>query len=124
MIKLRTALFTLLKTLHPRVYFHVAPSTAVMPYVVYDFPNSFTQEEQERFVMDIDVWDDSTDTTALETLAETIWNTLHKHHHIDNDIQFSINRQTRFTMVDDDPRIRRRKQTYEIRYYDRGLNNG
>lgn len=122
MIKLRIALVTLLKTVHARVYFNDAPDTAVMPYVVYDFPNSFTQEEQERFVMDIDVWDDSTDTTALETLAETIWNTLHKHRHIDDDIQFTINRQNRFPMKDDDPRIRRRKQIYEIRYFDRRLN--
>lgn len=123
MSNLRKALLALLETIHPRVYFEDAEDDAVMPYVVFDYPNSLTQEEQERFMMDIDVWDDNADTTELETLAESIWNKLHKHHHIDNDIQFSINRQNRGTLRDDDPRIRRRKQTYEIRYYDRRLND-
>ncbi len=123
MIKLRKHIKTTLLTAHPRVFFYDAPETAVFPYIVYDFPNSFVNEEQEVILMDVDVWDDSSDTTELETIAGDVWQKLHKHHHIDEDIQLSIHRTTRFTVTDADSRIKRRKMIFEVRYYDRRLTN-
>lgn len=121
MIKLRTRLNILLKTIHPRVHFNVAPDTTAFPYIVYDLPNSLTNEEQEVFVLDVDIWDNTTDTTAIETLAEQVWSTLHKYRYLDSDIQFSIYRMNRLTLTDDDTRIRRRKLMFEVRYFDRNL---
>ena len=64
-VELRTAIQTLLKTLHARVFFHVAPDATTMPYVVFDFPNSVDAGTLENFVFEVDVWYDCPDTTAL-----------------------------------------------------------
>lgn len=121
MIKLRTQLTALLKTIHPRVYSENASDKTAYPYLVYDLPNSTDNEEQELFLLDVDVWDDKTDTTEIEILASKVWATLHKFTHIDADMQFSINRMTRGTLKDEDPRIKRRKLTFEVRYFNRKL---
>ena len=121
MNKLRIELNKILKTIHPRVYFMKAPDTVVFPYVVYDLPQSYFDDGLEVFNLDIDVWDDKTDTTEIETLAQSIWNTLHKYYFINNDIQFTTYRINRMTIQDDDPRIRRRTLMFNIRYYDRSV---
>ena len=77
-LELRTEMQRILKTLHPRVFFNVAPDNAVFPYVVFDLPNSVDSGDLENFVLDIDVWDTNTDTTTLETLIGTIDNALHR----------------------------------------------
>lgn len=122
MINLRTQLNKTLKTIHPRVYFQTAPDTATFPYVVYDLPNSFSNEEQEIFNLDVDIWDNNTDTTELETLSSTIWKSLNKYRYIDENIQFSIYRMNRLSLKDDDVRIKRRKLIFQLRYYDRKVN--
>jgi hypothetical protein len=116
--ELRTTLQTILKTLHARVFFQIAPDTAVMPYVVFDFPNSVDSGTLEIFVLDIDVWDDSQDTTALETLIDTIDDTIHKKSILINDkMCIVIYRENRLTLTDDDQRIRRRKYIYQAKTY-------
>lgn len=116
--ELRTEMQRILKTLHPRVFFQVATDIAVKPYVVFDFPNSVESGSLENFVLDIDVWDDSPDTTALEALIDTIDDTLHKKSILLSDkMGIVIYRENRLTLTDDDPRIRRRKYTYQVRTY-------
>lgn len=119
MIDLRTALHQLLKQYHSQVYFMQAPDTATFPYVVYDLPNSFTDEQQEIFNLDIDIWDHSTDTKALETLTNQLWKGLDGHRHIDSKLQFSLYRENRLTLTDDDSSIKRRKLIFQLRYFDR-----
>lgn len=116
--ELRTEMQRILKVLHNNVYFQVAPDTATMPYVVFDFPNSVDSGTLENFVLDIDVWDDSPDTTALETLIDTIDVALHKKSILLNDkMGIVIYRENRLTLTDDDPRIRRRKYIYQAKTY-------
>lgn len=116
--ELRTEMQRILKTLHSRVFFQVATDKAVKPYVVFDFPNSVDSGTLENFVLDIDVWDDNLDTTTLETLIDTIDDTLHKKSILLSDkMGIVIYRENRLTLTDDDPRIRRRKYTYQARTY-------
>ena len=116
--ELRTAIQTLLKTLHPRVFFQVAKENAVYPYVVFDLPNSVDSGTLENFVLDVDVWDVNTDTTVLETLINTIDEALHKRTIvIDKKMAFVIYRENRLTLTDDEPSIRRRKYIYQVRTY-------
>lgn len=119
MIELRKQLNKILKTIHPRVYYMKATDKKTFPYIVYDLPQSYSDGEQEIFNLDIDVWDNNQDTTELETLSRIIWNELDRYHFIDEDMQFSIYRQGRFTIDDDDPRIKRRTLTFNIRYFNR-----
>jgi len=121
MVKLRTALSAILKTIHPRVYFNKASETATMPYIVYSLPNSFAIEEQDVFSLDVDVWDDEIDTTAIETIAHNVWVELHSYKYIDASMQFSIKRSNRIIVTDEDPRINRRKLIFQLKYYDREL---
>lgn len=122
MIELRVELNKLLKEIHPRVYFMKAPDTATFPYIVYDLPQSFTDDDLEVFNLDIDIWDNNTDTTEIESLANQIWKALDRLNFINDDVQFSIYRQSRHTVEDDDPRIRRRTLIFSVRYYDRSVN--
>lgn len=117
-VEMRTALQTLLKAIHSRVFFHRAPDDAVMPYVVFDFPNSVDSGALENFVLDIDVWDDETDTTVLETLIDSIDIVLHKKTiFIEDKMSITLYRENRLNPTDDDPRIRRRKYIYQARTY-------
>lgn len=120
MIELRKALHLLLKQYHSKLYFMQASSTATFPYIVYDLPNSFTDSQQEIFSLDIDIWDNNADTTALETLTDQLWKGLDGHGHIDQNIQFSLYRENRLTVTDDDSSIKRRKLVFQLRYLERG----
>lgn len=120
MIHLRTSLTTLLKSVHPNVNFEQAPKDQTFPYIVFNFLPSFQNEDQEVVVMDVDVWDNKSDTTEIETLANTIWRALNKYHYIDENIQFTIYKSTRFPELEDNnPLIKRRKLTFEVKYFDR-----
>jgi len=120
-VELRTSIQTVLKAMHDRVFFQVAPvapDNVVFPYIVFDLPNSVDSGSLETFILDVDVWDVATDTTALETLIGTIDNALHQKSIMINDVMgFVIYRENRLTLVDDDPRIRRRKYIYQARTY-------
>jgi hypothetical protein len=118
LIEMRTAVQTLLKTAHSRVYYQKAPDDATMPYVVFDFPNSVDSGALENFVLDVDAWDDDTDTTTLETLIDTVDAVLHKKTILVTDkVGIVFYRENRLSPSDDDPRIRRRKYIYQARTY-------
>ena len=117
-IEMRREIQAFLETLHARVFFHVAPDDAVFPYIVFDLPNSVDSGTLENFVFEVDAWDTSADTTELETLIGTIDNAIHKKTiMIDEKMSITIYRENRLNLTDDDPRIRRRKYTYQARTY-------
>jgi len=51
---------TMLKSIHPRIYYRSAPDTAAFPYLVYDLPNSTDDGTLEQFILDVDAWDSTT----------------------------------------------------------------
>lgn len=119
MIKLREELNKILKEIHPRVYYMKAPNKEVFPYIIYALPQSFIEDDIEIFNLDIDIWDNKTDTIELEVLGQTVWDRLDRLHCINDDLQFSIYRQSRLTVDDDDPRIKRRILIFTLRYFKR-----
>lgn len=131
MINLRKELNKILKSIHPnitvdgksksRVHYENALDDTPFPYIVYNLPNSFTNEDQDIFNLDIDIWDmpEGGDTTIIETLTSKIWKHFHKLYYIDNNIQFSTYRMNKLNVEDDDKRIKRRKLIFQLRYYDR-----
>jgi hypothetical protein len=124
LIEIRKVLSTYLKTLHPRVYFQIAPSDAVFPYIVYDLPSIFSDGEGgETATLDIDGWDmNSTgDTTAIENLMKTINGKLDENGNptgldkrtlVAEDIVVTFFLENKLSLLDDDKRIKRRKYTY------------
>lgn len=122
MIELRKLFIKELRKYNDRVYFQRAPKGATYPYVVFDFLPSFTNDEQEVLPMDVDVWDVGGNTVPIETIASNIWRGLRKFNYIDELVQVSVDRDTRFPDLDEDEvDIKRRKLTFEVRYFDRLL---
>lgn len=122
MINLRKEIQSLLKSKASSVYYQDAPETASFPYVIFDFPNSFDNFGQDVYNLDIDIWDNKINTTDLEVLADTLWDSLNKYTHIDANIQFVIYRMNRLALKDNDPSIRRRKLIFQVRFLKRRVN--
>src|SRR5690625_1362610 len=101
MLELRTAINAILKTKHNNIYYHQAPNEKPFPYIIYNFPNSFDNENQEVFNLDIDIWDYSESTVAVETLSSELWRLFNRYHYIDDNIQFSVYRMNRLVLEDD-----------------------
>lgn len=119
MVELRTMILSSLKAVHPRVFFQQAPDDAMCPYIVYDLPNSTDDGSTEQVVLDIDGWDDKTDTTVLETLMDSIDKEIHrKTMTIPGQLSATFYRENRMALTDDDKRIRRRKYVYQIRTHE------
>ena len=128
-IELKKMLSAFLKTKHARVYpDDSVPDNAVFPYVTFSLGSSFTDQNQkmERFTLEIDIWDNKSDTTALETItgsidgdgALTSTSGLHrKKYYVSGTLQTSIYRENRLEISDADPKIRRRQLRYEVQSY-------
>lgn len=121
MIKLREVLQGILAGVHPRVFFNRAPSGAQFEYLVYSLPSSYMLDEQEIWVLDVDIWDRddaNEDSAIIDSLTNEVAHRLHRLRHVGPDIAFVIYRENRFVLDDDDPRIRRRKVTFQLRVFD------
>ena len=123
-IEIRKMIKTQLKTIHPRVYYRTAPDTAVFPYLVYDLPNSTDDGTLEQFFLDVDAWDrpSNGDTTIVEILIDSADKSLHrKTITVDDNLAVTFYRENRLALTDDDPNIKRRKYTYEVRTFERRI---
>jgi len=104
-----------------RVHHEEAPDDSPLPYIVFNFPNSYLNEEQEIFSMDIDIWDMPLNgsTSAIDILNDLIWEQLHKYRYLDDNIQFSTYRSSRGSVEEKDKRIKRRRLIFNVKYLDR-----
>jgi hypothetical protein len=117
LIRLLTFITSKLNEITPKVYLEQAPAKTPFPYVVFNLPNSDEAEFREDFVLEVDVWDKSPDTTALETLTVSIDQALSRLKHLDTNFQASFYRVSRLMLPDDDPTIRRRQLRYQVKAY-------
>ena len=120
MKNLRELLYPQLRAIHPRVYFQVAPDSAEFPYLVYDFTQIVNDgEEFETVAVDIDGWDIPADgdTTALETLMQSVNNALNKKTLIAEGLAVTFYLDRKIPLVDDNPDIKRRKYIYDARLF-------
>lgn len=122
MKNLRKLLHPFLKSIHPRVYFQIAPDSAEFPYLVYDFTQIVNDgEEFETVALDIDGWDMPADgdTTALETLMQTVNDVLNKKTLTAENLAVTFYLDRKIPLLDDNKNIRRRKYIYEARLFGR-----
>jgi len=116
MIELRQLIQAELKAVHTRVYYQVAPESATFPYLVYDIPTVYDDGEGLQTAnVDVDGWDDEENTTALETLMANVNARLNKKTLVGSCFAITLYLESKLTLIDDDPRIRRRKYTYQGR---------
>lgn len=122
MKNLRELLYPQLKAIHPRVYFQAAPENAQFPYLVYDFTQITNDgEEFETVAVDVDGWDMPADgdTTALETLMQTVNDALNKKTLTAEGLAVTFYLDRKIPLRDDNKNIRRRKYIYEARLFGR-----
>ncbi len=122
MKNLRKLLHPFLKSIHPRVYFQIAPDSAEFPYLVYDFTQIVNDgEEFETVALDIDGWDMPVggDTTAIENLMDEVNQALNKKTLTAEELAVTFYLDRKIPLRDDNPAIKRRKYIYEARLFGR-----
>ncbi|MED4016997.1 hypothetical protein [Sutcliffiella cohnii] len=102
---------------HPRVHFQHADDDSIYPFLVFDLPNSYDDGSMENFVLEIDGWDNKSDTIPLETLMGEVDKELHRHTVVFDDVGMTFYRENRLSLTDPDTRLRRRKYVYQIRVH-------
>lgn len=120
MKNLRKLLHPYLKSIHPRVYFQVAPDSAEFPYLVYDFTQITNDGEGfETVALDVDGWDIPAggDTTALEILMQSVNDALNKRTLTVEGLAVTFYLDRKIPLLDDNKDIRRRKYIYEARLF-------
>lgn len=123
MIELRRALHPHLRSIHPGVYFQRAPDTAKFPYLVYRFEMFPDGEGYGLITLDIDGWDrpETGDTTELENLMTAVDAGIDKTTLTTDSLVVSFYLESKLPLVDDDPKIHRRRYVYMGRMFERGV---
>lgn len=126
-IELQKQIYDFLKTKSDRVYFEDAPDNATYPYIVYDMPSSFENySNREDFLLEIDFWDNATNTKPIETLVGDVDGDgdiknptgLHrKMIYIDGTLSAKIYKDGRFNIRDEDKRVKHRQLRYRVQTY-------
>ena len=120
MIEIRKAIQMQLKTVTQRVYFQKSPEPVAFPHIVYDIPNYRSDGEGlNRMVLDVDGWDNSTDTTALEVLMAEVVKALDKKTLYGNKVYATFYLENRISIAEDDANIIRRKYIFEAHIFER-----
>lgn len=110
------------------VYKSKASPKAQFPYITFKLPSSYDTNPSEDFTLEVNVWDDAKDTTALENLADIIDGTgkilnptgLNRRTIIFDGLTATFYREARGWVDDDDPNINRRQLRYRVRVYYEG----
>lgn len=124
MIEFRKLMQAKLASLHPRVYYQVAPEAATFPYLIYDMPtNNNLGEWGSVITVDVDGWDIPADgdTTALEALIDTVRVGLNKATLVNNSIGAVVYFDDRMSVQDEDKRIKRIKLTFVAKLFERSI---
>ncbi|MCM3665511.1 hypothetical protein M3204_13925 [Mesobacillus subterraneus] len=119
MLEIRKLLNTRLKAIHPRVYFLRAPETAVFPYLVYSFEITNLEDGLSLLTLDVDGWDNTADTTALETMMENVHSSFKEANIFTEKLFVHFHSDRRLPVVDDDPSLNRRTNIYLGRLFER-----
>jgi hypothetical protein len=105
---------------HGEVHLEQATKKAKFPYIVYRFDTSANAESnREDFPLVINVWDNQTDTTRLELLADAVDKTFKGLRYMDEHQQLTFVKAGRAFLTDPDPDIRGRQIRYIIQTYER-----
>ena len=116
---------TLIRSVHERSYFEKAPQrdpatglSPAYPYVTFVFPSSNAVFRREDFILEVDLWGNDPDTTALEELTSAVDAVLdRKMVFIKNELAVRFYRVNRSMIPDPDDRLRHRQLRYECKTY-------
>jgi hypothetical protein len=119
MINIRKVIQAHLKTIHPQLHFMQAPESAKFPYLVYQIEITNLGDDLQMVTLDVDGWDNKSDTTELETIMDKVKQSLNKQIMITPKLAVFLDLDRRLTLTDSDPRLNRRKYIFNGRLYER-----
>lgn len=117
MINFLTYIYGKLSSVADRVKLEKAKQSTPFPYVTYKLPTSTEEGHREDFILEVDIWDNNSNTFNLEQLTTSIDKALNRETYIDSNIQVSIYRINRLMIPDTDETIRRRQLRYQCKVY-------
>jgi hypothetical protein len=116
MILLKKSIYQRVDQVADRVYDSRTPTDKAYPYVNIRYPTIGENDESFRqsVIVEIDIWDNETDTTALDTLTDSIDTALNRV--VDTTLFYRVLRLNpyRFELDEPDENIRRRQLRYQI----------
>lgn len=117
-LELRKQLQIIFETITSNVHYEIAPDTSPYPYLVYELSELTYNYGKAVIQLEINILDYGTSTSAVETLSDTLQDTLHKLYFINDKIQYSVYRRNRNTVQEEDKKIKRRRLIFEIQLYE------
>ena len=118
--ELRKLIQTKLKTLASKVYYEIADSDAMYPHIVFSFKTvNLDDLWRQDYMLDIDVWDKSQNTTTIEALCDNIEKLLHMENLPQTGILPTFYLVDRKSIPDEDKAIKHRLVRFQIQNYER-----
>ena len=117
-LELRKQLQIIFENINSNVHYEIAPDTSPYPYLVYELSELTYNYGKAVMQLEVNILDYGTSTSVVETLSDTLQDTLHKLYFINDKIQYSVYRRNRNTVQEEDKKIKRRRLTFEIQLYE------
>lgn len=125
-IELRKQLQTLLKTIVPNSFHEERDKDTPYPYLVFEFNELGYNYGKTTLQLEINIFDYKTrfvdgvsvGSRVVESLSDTVQDTLNKYHFINNKIQFATYKINRNTIKEEDKMIMRRRMIFELQLHE------
>lgn len=118
MIDIRKAIHAKLKSLTDnQVFHHNVSDDKAYPYIVYRLEISSVDESTDRVDLEINGWDNTDDTTALETMMANI--DLDKTVITTDDLSVVFYIENKLVLDEEDNNIKRRRYSYTGKLFER-----
>lgn len=112
-IELRKDINSILKQLKCPVFYRRATDKVKFPYIVYTL-----KDVGDSKLIEIDYWDNDSDTTVIETLADDVFFLLDKETLTNENHSISFyHNQDKQWLDDEDKNLSRINESYILRYY-------
>ena len=117
---LKILLKTKLSTITQNVYHEQADDDALYPHIVFSFRTiDLGDLSRQDYILEIDVWDKGTDTTAIDSMADSIENLLQAENLPQENILPTFYLIDRKAILDSDKDIKHRLIRFQIQNYER-----
>ena len=115
---LKKLIQTKLKTLTTNVYFEQAADNAMCPHIVFSFREiNLDDLSRQDYTLNVDVWDKGTNTTAIDTLADSVEDLLHTQNLPQTNVLPTFYKIDRKSIEDPDKSIKHRLVRFQIQNY-------
>lgn len=115
---LKKLIQTKLKTLTTNVYFEQATDNAMYPHIVFSFREiNLDDLSRQDYTLNVDVWDKGTNTTAIDTLADSVEDLLHTKNLPQTNVLPTFYKIDRKSIEDPDKSIKHRLVRFQIQNY-------